>query len=340
MKSLTRMVSWVTALPLLLAAPLLAQPVPGRTNPVLITLRPQAEVGCRAVTIGAIADIEGDNPSLCKAIASLDLADPPANRTALQITRKQVAFRLELSDLPRGSYRLEGAEVTTVTMAHYVPPESEILAIAMQAVKARLNASDPEDYQIQLARPIVLQTTVAGLKEDISLRAQLHNPTAPTVGHIQVDINVFACGELKLSFAVHLDVNACPKVAVATRAIEKGEGLSGAAIRIERRPVDGLQGYIVSADALVAKRARRALTPGQVVLVSDTDLLDDTSERILVHQHDPVKLLVRLGAINIIVNGEAQENGRLGQLIKVVNMESKKIVLGRVTERSLVEVDP
>jgi flagellar basal body P-ring formation protein FlgA len=340
MEAMARMVGWAAALNLLMAASLLADPQPGLVSPVVVSLREHVEVGCRTVTIGDVADVRSDNAALCKAVSLLDLGDPPGSQGTIQVTRRQVGFRVELAGLANGIYRVEGADVTTVTTAHYQPPESDIVAVAVRAVRERLSASDPEDFQIRLAQPLAIQPLVAGRKEDVTLRAQLHGATMPTAGRVQVDVSVLAGTDVRLSFSVYLEIRAYPKVAVVSRPIDKGETLSGAGIVFERRSVEGLKGYILSADDLVAKRARRALSPGQVVLVSDTDLLDDSANRLLIKQHDSVKLLVRLGAVNILATGEAQENGRLGQLIKVMNLESKKIVLGRVTERSIVEIDP
>jgi flagella basal body P-ring formation protein FlgA len=60
----------------------------------------------------------------------------------------------------------------------------------------------------------------------------------------------------------------------------------------------------------------------------------------LVRRGEAVKLMVRLGSVNVTATGEALQDGRAGQSVRVRNTDSKNIVLGRVTERSMVEVDP
>lgn len=58
----------------------------------------------------------------------------------------------------------------------------------------------------------------------------------------------------------------------------------------------------------------------------------------LVKAREMVRLLVRIGTVRVSALGEAQQEGRLGQTIRVRNIDSGKTVSGRVVDRNLVEV--
>jgi len=60
---------------------------------------------------------------------------------------------------------------------------------------------------------------------------------------------------------------------------------------------------------------------------------------ILIKQHDPVKVVARVGKLCITVLAEAQQDGRAGESIRVRNVDSRKDVVGRVVSRGLVEVE-
>jgi flagella basal body P-ring formation protein FlgA len=60
---------------------------------------------------------------------------------------------------------------------------------------------------------------------------------------------------------------------------------------------------------------------------------------ILVKQHDVVKLVAHVGPLRVVQFGEAMQDGRAGQLIRVRNVDSQHVVTGRVVDRSVVEVD-
>ena len=60
---------------------------------------------------------------------------------------------------------------------------------------------------------------------------------------------------------------------------------------------------------------------------------------VLVQSRQRVMMLVHSGGLNVSAVGEAQQEGRMGQSILVQNIDSKKVVQGRVTGPGTVEID-
>ena len=60
---------------------------------------------------------------------------------------------------------------------------------------------------------------------------------------------------------------------------------------------------------------------------------------VLVKCRDVVRLVTRVGDLDVIATGEAMEDGRAGQDIRLRNVDSGRVVRGRVADRSTVEVD-
>lgn len=83
--------------------------------------------------------------------------------------------------------------------------------------------------------------------------------------------------------------------------------------------------------AVSGQFAKRSLPPGQVIAAPDGPLVVRTKQA--------VKMVVRLGPVNVIANGEALQDGRVGQMVRVQNVESKKVVTGRVSGPGMVEVE-
>ncbi len=312
---------------------------PSATALVTVTLRSQATVGIRPITLRDIASIAGDNPAVCKTVAELDVADPLGTRGSLTISRSQVAIRLQLSGLPEGLVRVEGADRVEVTAAHYALTESEVMAAARQSILKRLSSWNPDEIEMQLVQPIGVPLIVTGGKEDVTVWAEVHAAGEP-LGRAQVDVSILVGGTRRLSFPLYLDIHALRQVAVAARKVEKGEALTESAVIFERRPVESQRAYVTAPEALVGKKASRPLTPGTVLTVADLAAAEERLDLPLVHQRDPVKMIVHLGVVNVLAAGEALQDGKLGQLIRVRNVDSKQIVLGRVADKSLVEIDP
>ena len=200
MRAMVHRAFWATILTALVAVSTRADPPAPNMRPIMIRLRSQVEVGFRTITVGDIAEVSGGNESLCKAISILDIENPPGLHGSIQVTRNLLFLRIRLAGLPVELVRMEGAEATTVHSSQYQPPESEILETASQAVRAHLPSADPEEYQIRFAQAVAMQTMVAGSKEDVSLRAELHHTSGPVLGRVQVTVSILTNGEQQVSF--------------------------------------------------------------------------------------------------------------------------------------------
>jgi hypothetical protein len=72
---------------------------------------------------------------------------------------------------------------------------------------------------------------------------------------------------------------------------------------------------------------------------SAADMEAEAARPILIKGHDMVRLVARIGRMRIMARGEALQEGRLGEVIRVRNVDSDKIVSGRIAEAGMVEVD-
>lgn len=106
--------------------------------------------------------------------------------------------------------------------------------------------------------------------------------------------------------------------------------------------VNGMTREVVSVPLEITPFDNVATTSDAVwkTLRPTTDSLDPTEKpRIIVKARDNVKLVVQIGAVRIEATGEAQEDGAMGQLIRVRNLESNRTIHGRVEARNVVLVD-
>ena len=68
------------------------------------------------------------------------------------------------------------------------------------------------------------------------------------------------------------------------------------------------------------------------------DLPKEKSEP-LIRTRDLVRIVAMIGSAQVVATGEAQQDGRLGEIIRVRNVESNRVVNGRVESRDVVLVD-
>jgi len=115
------------------------------------------------------------------------------------------------------------------------------------------------------------------------------------------------------------------QVPVMARALARGETVKAGDVLIERRPKAGLRDEF-SAPAVepVGLAARRALRPGQTLRMADLMKPE------IVQRNEAVTLVYEVPGLTLTVRGTALEAGAEGDVINVMNIQSKRTVQGTV----------
>lgn len=115
----------------------------------------------------------------------------------------------------------------------------------------------------------------------------------------------------------------------ANSTLSRGTMISSGDISVE---VDGAE---ASQDVLaqyVGKELIRTIYTG-------TEIRErDVQEPVLVKRNSPVTMIYRVGRLEISTNGRALSEGAMGEIVRVMNMDSRQAVEGRVTALGVVEM--
>jgi flagella basal body P-ring formation protein FlgA len=122
------------------------------------------------------------------------------------------------------------------------------------------------------------------------------------------------------------------EAAVLARNIERNEVLKSSDVMVERRPKAEVGGDAATRDRTVGMQARRQLRAGQAVKVADLVKPD------LVLRDQNVTLIYESPGLYLTVRGKAIEGGTEGDVVNVMNLQSKRTVSGVVTGRGQVSI--
>lgn len=152
-------------------------------------------------------------------------------------------------------------------------------------------------------------------------------------------------GRFDVTFAIGSDGNAPPaklrftgtavetvEVAVLARGVERNEVLKASDVIVERRPKAEVGHDGASRDRAVGMQSRRQLRGGQAIRNADLAKPD------LVVRDQAVTLVFRSAGLYLTVRGKAQDSGTEGDVVNVMNLQSKRSVAGVVTGRGEVTV--
>ncbi|MBB5047531.1 flagella basal body P-ring formation protein FlgA [Rhodopseudomonas rhenobacensis] len=122
------------------------------------------------------------------------------------------------------------------------------------------------------------------------------------------------------------------EAAVLVRGVERNEVLKSSDVVVERRPKTEVGNDVASRDAAVGMQARRQLRAGQALRIADLAKPD------LVSRDQAVTLIYESTGLYLTVRGKAVESGTEGDVVNVMNLQSKRTVAGTVIGRGQVAV--
>jgi flagella basal body P-ring formation protein FlgA len=122
------------------------------------------------------------------------------------------------------------------------------------------------------------------------------------------------------------------EAAVLVRNVERNEVLKSSDVMIERRPKAEVGSDAATRDRAVGMQARKQLAAGQALRVADLAKPD------LVQRDQNVTLIYETPGLYITVRGKAQDTGTEGDVVSVMNLQSKRAVSGVVSGRGQVTI--
>ncbi|WP_010583813.1 flagellar basal body P-ring formation chaperone FlgA [Schlesneria paludicola] len=348
-------------------APKSSRPV--RRELVQLMLRSNVHVQGRVVRLGDIATISGGELQLREHLKRLDLEDTLLEGESVTITPSQIEFRLRVAGVALDNVSIRGSAVRVTSNGfaatnevHVVsdtssepgvvkpesfeaeksstteegPLEHALLEAAKRCILRKLPWS-AEDVEIRLSQPLPPEIRQVRSALGYECQAELRNPGA-AIGRVHLRLVAQGVEKQTIDVVTIFDVRHYDTVVLTTRPLERGHKLTVADLYTDRQDVTDLTDYSSRTAELVGMTTKRAMRPLTPLRQIDIESTVQANGAILVKRRDSVRIVGRLGAVSVIATGEALQEGRLGELIRLRNTDSNTNVQGRVTGPGEVEI--
>ncbi|MCY2927181.1 MAG: flagellar basal body P-ring formation chaperone FlgA [Planctomycetota bacterium] len=286
---------------------------------VRIHLPREIAVSGSPLTLGAVGVIAADDPDIQKTVASLPMGRLPGPRETITVSRALVLSRLASAGLNGPDVKVTGAAEVTVRLSErqFTGPE---LIQAAQSLLKNLPATAGATWQAD-RMPADLSAP-AGV--EVQLQANLvGSPGGETVVVRLAAMN--AKDELART-DVTFRRGHLVRQAVALKDIPAGAPLTGEAVRIEE--VSLAQAPTSQWLPAPTAVALRPIAKGTVIAPAHVEAA--AKPEVLVRRNASVVMRINGDGFTISAMGEAMQDGRAGEYIKVLNTDSKRIVIGKV----------
>jgi flagella basal body P-ring formation protein FlgA len=293
-----------------------------------IYLPREIRVEGRDVTVGDIAVVRGE-PNVVEKAQAINLGRLTMPGQDMVISRAMLLGRLAGSGLETGDVEMTGAQKVVVTQNRQIIRAEKITEEAETFLKKNFPDKSVCRYEpIGSVDDFILPAEVKKVELQSSLAADVRRNI------VRVNIAVIADGKVAGICEVEFRRNYFCRQAVALRDIQQGEIITkdnvGVTQKVSRtaEPSDWQVPY-----GLAAKRPIKADS-----LVT-TGMVGPVQREVLVRRNRHVAVIYERPGLSVTAVGEAMEDGRAGDYIKVRMQikDSSRIIYAKVKENGTVE---
>lgn len=280
-----------------------------------LRLRPSISVDAPEITLGDLFD------GLDRKAAATFVATAPAPGEKLYLRPVGVAQVVQTA----GFAWQPDASTRGIVVARYgraIPRE----AVAERLNKALQREGAPDSFELNLSALPVLYTSREG-RAAVRVDSMDFDPRS---GRFAAVLSAEGGGE---PVRVAGRVTATSAVPVLRAKVGPGDVISKQDIEWKDMPSDRVgRNYVTDIEDLVGQSPKRVLIPGLPVRVSDVQ------KPVAVAKNAVITMSVSSRGLSLTAMGRAIEAGATGDIIQVMNVQTKKTVQGVVTGPNLVQV--
>jgi flagella basal body P-ring formation protein FlgA len=346
MTNFLRFCTRIAVLCSLLAVALPCRHAPAADDPsrVTVELRPTVTVDHTLLTVADVADVRGGDVGLRRRIAQLDLAELAPAPSREELRQSRVGLRLFLAGIAETQIRLCGAATTVVSFEHRVVNDQQIIEALQSSLSALWNVP-PEALLIRLSQPL-----------DQSLPKDFKWPADPRLtpflgpdevpGRQRISLGVHVGDQLVQTISVPVDVQLEMAVAIATRDLAAGDPITPDAVRFERRRLVGAKAIRTASHDVLGKFVLQPIRAGQ--LMEKDQLTQHRPDKATaagaangpqVRSQAIVSVVARRKNLRVVFhNAQLLSTARVGETVRVRNMESNRVLVGRLISTTEVEI--
>lgn len=297
---------------------------------ITISVAPEARVEGAFITLGQLAEISGDDAFWVDSLRQLKLGSTPTPGNSIVLTKDLLRMRLAATGSNFNGIVWNIPDSIKVTTSSQSVSEQALIDKAIVAIEnqagLKVSKGDLSITPIGSVQDVLTPNGSIMLSSNVTYGIHYNRPTAVQVV-VTVNGQVFA--RKNLTFDVKLYQN----IAVATSPMSPGEILTTDKLRYERMDIGSLAlGYFTDINKVQGLMVKRSLSPGMVV----TELM--VNKPMLMKRGNIVNIIARIGSMEVTTSGLAMQDGIEGQLIRVQNINSTKIISAKILDASTVQV--
>jgi len=295
-------------------------------TPPKVTLKERVVIATSDIFLGDVAALEGSDPEELAELSKVSLGPAPGAGTLLILTRGQIEQAVQSAGLE--GIPAVGPDRVEVRRAVHTLAESDLVPVLRDHI-ASVTCWQAAEIEVRSIRRIKGIELPAG---DLSFRVS--RSTAPSsYRNLMLPIEISVDGEPVRTLWIAADVRIRARILQAARRLPYGALVGAGDLRETLAEIrDPRVAYIRRIEEAEDKVTRRVLMPGDPVT---SDVL---AGPLAVRNGDIVRVSLDRAGIHLVARARAEQDGRLGQLIRVRNLDFDRVLKGRISGQGEVTI--
>ena len=282
-----------------------------------VTFKSSAQVKQSEIYLHDIAQLKGFSKNDRKALKSYSLGRAPSAGTTLTLPKSYLKLRLDEAPLPKN---------TRIKYPKQIKVKRDLIKLSGQEIQSRLKkliiAEQPQSEDIALLKTPQL----ANLSYPDGAELKLIIRSGVQGGRVPVDLKIFDGSRQIRSQRLFVQVDYYQNVVSLKNKLIAGATIRSEDLKIAKVPSSKVQrDTFLNPQDLAGARLRRSIDAD--IPIRRAWILTPN----LIKRGSIIKMIFQTQGIFLSAEGEALGNGRRGDMIKVKNLRSRKIVTGKVT---------
>lgn len=309
----------------------------GTLQAAIIRFYESAEVDAPVVTLGDVADIRDNNPERVARLEKITLMPAPSVGNSEQIGFATIRSRLQAQGVNLARIEFSGNSVIRVTafgrregslgsngQSTDAVSNGKVRRAERNLKKAigqylRSRASGPGQFELSVRIP---EEHVPQILAADPSRLRIEGGKPPWDEPQTFLVRISDQAGMKQSIQVACRIAPHPRVPALRHAVPRGHVLKRGDLTL--RQVDNPRDAVTRLEDVLGRETKRTLRRG------DTIARDDIREVPLIRSNDIVTVYARSGGIVVRRQLKARADGAKGDTVKLVTLDGRETVLGRV----------
>ena len=307
---------------------LLCVPLMGWGASVVITVPPEAQVQGPQITLGDVAEIQGESTDTVARMRHVLLGQAPPAGVERLLSKSTLVTQLKHQGLWTQEIQFQGALQIRVRRASQRLDPQHLETVVRQALSRRL----PQTTQPTSIRNIRGLSPVS-----VPLGPVQYEVTVPghhmLLGSTSFTLSIQVAGKVAKQLHGTATIAVAQEVVSLVRPVAQGEIITADAVsRTQVQVTQPLRQVMTQPEDIIGKRARRSLAGNAPLSTQDVTTVA------VVHRGDMVHIVLESPLLKVSTPGEALEAGKPGDTIRVKNISSNREVRAQVIDKQTVRI--